>query len=95
MEKKVKYTVKDSSRYYWEINAERIGEAKDSFDKDDPDYVWKWTITREDKAVNFTGEFTGQYNEVPQIQEILLLFMQEITSMVIDFSRYGVLKSRS
>ena len=82
-----KWSYKDANRDWWYITASHSGEVPYLFDGS-IDFKWSYSVNRENKEI-YHNELVGQYNEPPNIQDILTDFMTHISSVVIGFAKYG------
>lgn len=87
---------KDSSRYWWEITLWKSGEhpSADAENWTDPstvmDFEWCYRIKREEGGIiNYQSSFVGQYELIPDIQDVLLDFLNYITSVMLGFAKWG------
>jgi len=86
---------KDGSCYWWEIKLWKSGEQQ-SVDflgacgevSDEMDFQWEYEITRDDEHI-YLGWFVGQYDVIPNLNDVLLNFQGYINSVVIGFAMFS------
>lgn len=79
----VKYTIKDANRRYWEIEAVMTDNFHNENKDDQNDMIWEWTIIGEN-GEKMTGDYYGQYDHPPKIDDIILEWIKEVASIAMN-----------
>jgi hypothetical protein len=77
-----KYSVK-SNDDLWDITLVHSGEVANK-----EDTIWIYEFWRRDNLV-YRGTITGQYNEEPDLDEIMVELSGHLNRVMIQFTKYG------
>lgn len=83
------YNLKDSTRYYWQIEVWNSGKVPSGLNDDSFDFEWTYQIFRQSgskKNLVYSGSIVGQYDLRPKIRDIMQEYANYVISVVVDFS---------
>jgi len=85
--RKFSYSYVDDCGHKWIIDLEETGKFRQNMNNNLDDSIWRYYISREDRAISFNREITCELCAIPNIEDILLDFTTYIISVSLGFSK--------
>jgi len=83
------FEYKDGNRVWWKFTIQKTDTVDGSLEPTDPDYWWRWTLENvDDSIIVAKGDIRGQYDLMPDINDILTDYQLQVSSLCLGMARY-------